>query len=327
VPPRGGIVINPPSITRVSPTIAKPGTQVEVFGADFMTITEVRLSATPVEFEVLSPTHLVFVMPSRAGQLRIISDNGDVFGPHIAVATAMSTPALLDNGRGQLLQQLPDYFRRATNLVPNPRFMAGVLGAFTVRNASGIVGDAHLVEEPAIGDGPSLEVVVTANPTVIANGPIYSVGWTFPVQPGDVLSWGAACDFVTPGLIAGASISFRTATDIELTRAVNFDDPATGAVPSRRRVVVEGETAPANAAFVLVEVMLWAGDDLAATGRAIFDELMLSPTDTLPAFFDGDCGGARWQGPRFWSGSDRLGQAESIEPLMDIVAPYWYEES
>jgi hypothetical protein len=201
-----------------------------------------------------------------------------------------------------ILGELTSILDAGVNLVFDPRFESGARRVF--------VDDA--VYSP-------LTAVVTA--------PTIEGGYSLQVAAGDLahvleIPWTQA----QGPLCFAADVGFCTATG--LIGAVFYD--VNGDVLEAEQSQVQG-LAIQTATLICTPPMLTASVECYCQanglGTASFDRLIVTPSATPVDFFDGDSGGCAWTGKRWYSVSERFGQALDLPFMIRQGGPYWSSDS
>jgi hypothetical protein len=206
------------------------------------------------------------------------------------------------------LDALAHIFCDETNLAVNPRFDTGALALLTLppngarlwslTAGSGVVATAGIyVLQLVAGDSAAVSVFATAQglPTSVA----VAVGLGPNATGRPSLDWYNA---------AGASLGSNSGGSYR------------GTVPAEVQLTA---IAPLAAAWGVCTLHA----DGSAPNTAAFTRVIVSPTlEPLP-FFDGDSGGCRWTGQRYWSTSERLGTADELDFMIQAGPPVWSSDS
>jgi hypothetical protein len=230
----------------------------------------------------------------------------------------------------------------ATPFIPSDANLASgqaIWGGAPDASISQFVGTAPIID----GDC-SLRVAASAN---ASTGTIISVGQRVPSLVGQVWSAGVWAGFSSPGMHARLSLSFQNAGGADLglgglllgpttllgpgsllgspSSGEDTDGRAGAVTPELLRM--EKQIAPFGTAFVAVRLSLVAVEPV--TGSTTFDNLLLVKDEVVPEHpIDGDRGGMKWLGAKYFSPSQELEEDPLLEEWKSWTPPYlWAPEA
>jgi len=211
---------------------------------------------------------------------------------------------------------------RLVNQLVDPGFESGVQIFDAAHVAANVVDGSRVVSEPALRGNYSLELAAIVNANPAANLMLVSRSWNAQAVVDQVWSCAALVGWISAGLTARLELTFTGIDGLDLLST--SDDSFTG---SEDRLEIQNALAPPGTGAVRLSVMLLA-QNAGATGKALFDDMMLVNRAQVPdidEWWDGDSGGALWEGARFGSlSSQRDEDTPSYAQIKPLVPSYWY---
>lgn len=155
-------VLDPPSVTGVSPTVAPAGTTITITGTGLDQVIGVSFNGTKASFTAVSPTQLTTVVPAAAtdGQISLTTAGGvPVDAGPFAVAPSITGFSPSTGAAGSTVKISGGGFAGATGVT-----VAGAAASFTVGSATSITATV-----PSYG-APGPITVTTPNGTATSTG-------------------------------------------------------------------------------------------------------------------------------------------------------------